>query len=122
MLAYIQCEAHIINQLSANILLGTDVLRPQKFIINYEEARLSIGACENASCPFKMRARTSIQVKRKVLARQRTKLPPNAVTPIPVIVSGSDEAVPYDLKFTPTFESSKLPNGGIYSHLTDANI
>ena len=41
------CEVHIVQRLSANLLLGLDVIEPQSIIVDAKSQQIRIGSCQN---------------------------------------------------------------------------
>ena len=50
-------EIHLVDDLQANILIGADILTPEKIKLDYESQRIIIGSCQNLAVPFNSHAR-----------------------------------------------------------------
>ena len=122
-LAKVPIEVHLTDDLKANMLIGTDILTPHKFVLNCASQTATIGSCQQAQISARSVVKPHSQIKRKVKSKSAFTLPPNSVTNIPISYQGSlpDDR---DFLFEPELpESYDLGRGGgIFAHIVDASM
>lgn len=120
-LAKVRMEVHLTNDLKANMLIGTDVLTPHKFLIDCASQSATIGACKNVKIAARSIVCPHAQLKRTVKSKDALTLPPNSVTSIPISYDGTLPA-DRDYLFEPELpETYNLGHtGGIFSHVVDS--
>ena len=74
-LAHICCEAHIVEKLKANILVGTDVLAPEQMILDLGKREAFIGSCR-VTIPIQTRTLAGQSIQQPVHVRKTTVMPP----------------------------------------------
>ena len=82
--AVITREFHIVDHLDANILIGTDVMLPEKMDILLSDKTLRIGTC-NVDVPVQLRVRAGYQQHLfPVHAKATTSIPPRSAAIVPI--------------------------------------
>lgn len=108
-------EIHLVKDLKANILLGTDILGPEQFSIDLGRKEATIGSCD-VIIPINIGSRsTTPAVQRSVHLRKTTTVPPHSVMPVPIHRLGD---VPKDRDYM--FEPDDV-NFSLYAHLVDSD-
>lgn len=106
-------EVHLVQDLKTNILLGSDVLCPECFVIDLDKKEALIGSCQ-VTIPIDIGSRNSAPaVQRAVHIRKTTLIPPHSVLPVVIHHLGD---VPKDRDYL--FEPDDV-NFSIYAHLMD---
>lgn len=118
--AQITREVHIVDDLKAGILIGADILTPERMIIDFATQSIKIGSCRGMTVPMDSRARSE-PVKRTVKSAARTTLAPRTTAQVPVAYSGK---LPEDrdLLFEPQCSLPLGHAGGVYAHMVDASF
>ena len=107
-------EVHIVEHLKAKMLIGMDIMVPEKIDIILSTSSAHIGSCQ-VEIPLEMRARGNGQsVLQPVHAKQSLIIPPRSETRIPV----HHASLP-DRDFF--FEPAETPLS-LYAHLVDASM
>ena len=82
--AVITRELHIVDHLDANILIGTDVMLPERMDILLSDKTLRIGTC-NVDVPVQLRVRAGYQQHLfPVHAKATTSIPPRSAAIVPI--------------------------------------
>ena len=106
-------EIHIVDDLKANLLIGMDIMVPEKIDILASQAKADIGSCQT-SVPIEVRTRGGRAVTHPVHVRKSIIIPPRSEAQIPVHhVTLPDR----DFFFEP--EQSQL---SLYAHLVNASM
>lgn len=79
-------EAHIVDDLKAKLLVGTDVMGPEGFILHIPRSQAIIEACDNLVFPVAFHAKANHFRHRPVYAAERTEIPPHTTSYVPVRV------------------------------------
>ena len=118
--AEITREIHVVDDLKAGMLIGADIVTPERMNIDFATQSITIGSCRGITVPMDSRARSE-PVKRAVKSASRTILPPRATTQVPVAYAGS---LPQDrdLLFEPQCSLPLGHAGGVYAHIVDASF
>jgi hypothetical protein len=103
--AEIRREFHLVKGLGCKILLGNDVIKPERWVIDVAEGKMTLWACEDMICELKVTPRGRQVICRKVRTSQRITVKPNSTIMIPVsykkgLPSGRD------FEFTPVYDES----------------
>ncbi len=73
-IAYIQHEIHLVEELKANMLAGTDIMMPEQFVLDFNKKTAFIGSC---SCLFDLDIKIPrVSIQRPVYAKARATLLP----------------------------------------------
>ena len=118
--ARITREIHIVDDLKAGMLIGADILTPERMVIDFATQSIKIGSCRDMTVPMDSRARSE-PIKRTVKSSTRMVLPPRATTQVPVAYSGK---LPEDrdLLFEPQCSLLLGHSGGVFAHIVDASF
>ena len=118
--AQITREIHIVDDLKAGMLIGADILTPERMVIDFATQSIKIGSCRDMTVPMDSRARSE-PIKRTVKSSTRIVLPPRATTQVPVAYSGK---LPEDrdLLFEPQCSLPLGYTGGVFAHVVDASF
>ena len=119
-LARIQAEVHLTDDLKANMLIGTDVLTPHRFVLDCASQTAIIASCQNVKISARSVAKPHSQVKRTVKTRSALTLAPHSVTNIPVSYHAlSDDR---DFLFEPELTKALGQEGGVFAHVVAASM
>ena len=113
-------EVHFMDELKANMLIGTDILTPEAMKLDFENQKVDIGSC-NIRAKINSFARETPNVKRTIRSKGRTVVPPHALVQIPVQFN---DQLPEDrdFLFKPQFKDELGHSGGIYAHVVDSTL
>lgn len=118
--AKITREVHIVDDLKAGMLIGSDILTPERMVIDFATQTITIGSCRSMAVPMDSRARSE-PTKRVIKSSSRVVLPPRSTQTIQVAFAGelpSDR----DLLFEPQCSLQLGQAGGIYAHVVDSSF
>lgn len=107
-LAQIKREFHIVSDLDCRFVIGTDVITPEKMLIDLHKRKLTIGSCGNMSCSIKATSRNWIG-KHCVRAATTVTFEPHTSMLIPVRFTMLKAN--QDYMFTPYPHHMYLPKG-----------
>lgn len=118
--AEIKREIHIVDDLKAGMLIGSDILTPERMNLDFATQTITIGSCRGMAVPMDSRARSE-PIKRVVKATNRTILPPRTTREVQVMYHGElpDDR---DLLFEPQCSLALGYSGGVYAHIVDASF
>lgn len=118
--AKITREVHIVDDLKAGMLIGADILTPERMVIDFATQTITIGSCRSMAVPMDSRARSE-PTKRTIKSSSRIVLPPRSTQTIQVSFAGelpSDR----DLLFEPQCSLQLGQAGGVYAHVVDSSF
>lgn len=122
-MATFQCEAHIVDGLEANLLLGTGVAASQGFHLDFATTTLHIAQCQGLKAKLYIEAKDHARIKRKVLAQGKTEIPARTVLSVPVKLKSARTVPDRDFIFNPDLQQSRFgQGGGVYTQIADAQI
>ena len=84
--AELRIEAHVVEDLRAQLLIGMDVLGPEGFILDFPRSQAIIESCENLTFPIALCAKPHHVSKRPVYASSKIEVPPRQAARIPIVV------------------------------------
>ena len=113
-------EAHIVDDLKANMLIGIDNLEPQGISIDFNSATAKIGACQNLTVPINIHARTQAHTKRTVKAKSAVTVPARSTIQVPVAYKATPSD--RDFLFEPESNQDFGESGGVFAHLIDSSM
>ena len=121
--ARIRRDFHIVKDLKARMLLGMDVISPERINTNITDQSAKISSCQNLKIPLSITPRSGGKVKRVVRIREKTVIEPHTMAFVKVKLA----ALPHDRDFSfhPEYNGNteKLRHQrGIYAHIVDANM
>ena len=114
-------EAHLVNDLRANVLIGNDTLKPQGAVIDLGNEHVTFGACRSLIAPITIRTRTLLNAKRTIKSKGNVIIPPMGTVKILVGYSGSIPA-DRDFLFEPECSQDLGLMGGIFTYIIDDMI
>lgn len=119
--AAITRELHIVDDLRARVLIGTDILTPERIDLKFSVQQMVIGSCENLAIPFSSHSRQQPNIKRTIRTKGSTVLVPGATTNVPITYHGQlpDDR---DFLFEPQLNQDLGLDGGVFAHIVDANM
>lgn len=120
-LAHFKGEVHLVDDLRANVLIGMDIVGPEKMKLNFENNTLTIPTCKGFQAPIQVERRSEM-VNRAVRAVAKTTIPPGMTMPVPVRMRGKRIPNDKDYSFHPMKEHRLGPEGGFFAHVADANL
>ena len=106
-IAVIEREFHIVPELDCGILIGTDILVPEKMTIDLDKRRLTIGSCGDMTCILRVTPRARIS-KHPVRAASTVIIEPRSSRIIPIRFKTLKTN--QDYTFTPYPNQAYLPN------------
>lgn len=111
-------ELHIVRNLRANILFGTDMMARHQIAVDVGRHRAVIGSCHDAIVDLRITAKPHHQMSRPVYAKERVVIPAKSNVRLPIKMS-TKNALQTDREyiFTPQFD--KL---SVYAHAVDHNF
>lgn len=77
-------EIHLVGDLSANLLIGVDVIAPQATVLDFEKHTVRIGSCEVVA-PISVITSRDAHIKRTVRAKKALTIPSGALTEVPIV-------------------------------------
>lgn len=87
-MAKITIEAHLVDNLKAKLLIGTDVLRREGFSLDFEKAGARIASYHDTIFPIAMHAKPNHITSQPVYATKDTVVPPKSTVQVPIKVKG----------------------------------
>src|SRR5438477_8984526 len=115
--ALITRELHIVDKLEANMLIGTDIMLPEKMDILLSRKILQIGTC-NVDVPVQIRVRPGYQQHlHPVHAKATTVIPPYSIAMIPIHSLSAITATTQDFLFEPR----ELDHASLFSHVLNSS-
>ncbi|OJD20532.1 hypothetical protein ACJ73_08132 [Blastomyces percursus] len=115
--ARIRVEAHLVNTLKANILLGMDVMAPEGIIIDPVKRTAIITSCEKIQVPIQITAKEHRVRRQPVYVMSRCIIPPSQTARVPIQVKAN--LVDRDYMFDPCDINTNL---AMYTHIADAKF
>lgn len=113
-LARLEREVHIVNKLTAQLLVGTDIIAPEQFNFSAENRQLHINSCDTV-ISIRLENRPERILRRGVYTDKRIVIQPQQRVVIPI--RQTTLPAERDFFFKPTSKAITL-----YSHLVDANF
>ena len=113
-------DVHIVDHLSAMVLIGMDIIGPENMTMT--ASKLTIGSCKDLVAKLTSKPK-GIEVKRNVRSKNQIMIPAHTTMIIPVDIAGkSNLSVTRDYMFHPCNDTRYGSEGGILSHVVDANM
>ena len=119
-MAEITREIHVVSDLKAGMLIGSDILTPERMVIDFASQTIRIGSCKNMIIPMNSRARSS-PIKRAIHASFRTILPARSTTSVPIAFAG-ELPRDRDFLFEPKCDLELGIGGGAFAHMADSSF
>ena len=118
--AKVQREIHVVEDLKVNVLVGIDILAPERMLVDLDARTVTIRTCGGLVAPITVVTRHNPITRRVVRARARTVVPPFSYLQIPVKIK--DLPDDRDFIFEPEYDHDLGEKGGLYSHVVDAAL
>src|SRR5436190_8957021 len=116
--AVITRELHIVDKLEANMLIGMDIMVPEKMDILLSRKILQVGTC-NVEVPVQVRVPPGFQQQlHPIHAKTTTVVPPYSVATIPI---HSLSAIATALNQDFLFEPKELDHVSLFSHIINSS-
>ena len=111
--AHLRREVHVVDNLKAKLLLGMDVMVPERMIVNLDLKKLTVGSCKGLKTSIKVTSKDNTRIRRTLKAERKIVVEANTIAKIPITFG---EPLPdRDYLFEP-----RLP--GAYAHVVDASL
>lgn len=118
-IAHIRRDVHIVDNLKAKMLIGTDIMCPEGMIASLQTGKLTIGSCD-MTAPITCTP-AGPRINRTVRSHHAVTLPAHSVVPVPFKSQGSAIPSGRDYSFQPHTTSLDFgAEGGIMAHVMDA--
>jgi len=115
--AVLTCELHIVDKLEANMLVGIDIMTPEKMDILLSEKVLHIGTCR-IDVPIQVQIRTGYQQHlHPVHTKSTTSIPPHSIMAVSIHALPAF-AANRDFLFKP----NELDYVSLFSHVVNADV
>ena len=114
-------EVHIVDDLKANILIGTDTMTPEGMLVDLNTKVLTLAKCQGLQAPLDVVARSNPHSKRTIRSKSATTIAPGTTVEVPVAYNGTIP-VDRDFLFEPDCAQDLGPTGGVFAHIADATI
>ena len=114
-------EAHLVDDLKANMLIGNDVLTAQKIKLDPGNGTMTIGSCQNLSTKIEVITKDNPGFKRTVRSKGTVVIPAMSTVSVPVTYRGT---IPEDrdFLFEPQCKQDLGHDGGVYAHVVDSSL
>jgi hypothetical protein len=114
--AKLTIEAHLVDNLKAQLLIGMDVLGPEGFTLDFSRCQASIGSCKDFTFPIAIAAKPNHVAARPVYADGTITIQPGQSAAIPVCVKTK---LPTDREYIFDPAHTKLD---MLAQITDTNF
>ena len=118
--AAIIAEVHLVDDLKANMLVGVDVLKPQKMTLDFEHNTLTIGSY-GVTAAINPVTRAKPHIKRTIRSQKAFTVLPGEVARVPVIFHG-ELPNDRDFLFEPQCSEYLGHDGGVFAHIVDSSL
>lgn len=112
--AVITREAHIVNDLRAKMLVGIDVLATEGITMDLPRKIAVISSYANIKVPLTITTKSTNQVSKAILAKQRTIIPPHSNLAVAIIEPDLPDG--RDFLFEP---DCRQADAAVYAHIVD---
>ena len=119
--ACVTAEIHLVDDLKANMLIGVNVLKPQKMVLDFEHNTLAIGSCQGIKATIDPVSRAKPHLKRTIRTQKAFTVYPGQTAEVPVAYKGG---LPEDrdFLFEPHCSEYLGHDGGVFAHIVDASL
>jgi hypothetical protein len=118
--AHFKREVHVVDDLRAKVLIGTDILGPEAIVVDVARNQLVVGSC-GITAPLSVTPRRE-RVERKLRSQKQVTIPPHTVMAVPVKYRGKVLPNDRDYSFLPRSDIALGSSGGFFAHIVDANV
>ena len=124
--AHIQREARIVNNLKAKLLVGMDILGPEKIDLRFTSEKMVMNSCKGLVVPITTTSRTGQPVKQNVQTVKKVLIEPHTLSKVPIWLRGTAELPDRTLMFQPEYHNAIQQlaegDGAIYVHVVDSQM
>lgn len=119
--ASLTMEVHIVEDLKANMLIGTDTMTPQGMCVDLETKVCRFGKCQGLEVPVDVTTKSKPNSRRTIRNKAPVIIAPGATVEVPVAYKGN---IPEDrdFLFEPDCAQDFGPTGGVFAHIVDSTI
>ena len=119
--AKIKMEVHITDNLRANMLVGTGVLKTHGILLDLGTQSAVVTKCNNIKIPICCTVRPHSQLRQVIKTHHACTMQPNSVVDVPIMYHGTlpDDR---DFIFEPQSCHKLGHEGGVYAHIVDSTI
>lgn len=119
--ACLTMEVHIVDDLKANILIGTDTMVPQGMSVDLNTKVCKFGKCQGLETPVDVVTKSQPNSRRTIRNKAPVSIAPGATVEVPVAYNGN---IPEDrdFLFEPDCAQDFGPTGGVFAHIADSTI
>lgn len=82
--ALITREMHIVDNLSANILIGIDIMKPEGMVLDLARDIMTIGSCQDLEVPISTRTKQDTQTELAIFNQTRKVIAPHTDMRVPI--------------------------------------
>lgn len=121
--AHLQREVHIVDNLGPKMLMGVDIIGPEKMTLDAAASTVTMGCHNGMVVPVRMDPPEATWKKFRVKTAKRVVIPAHTVTAVPVAHPKLEDRATYF--FVPEYSQTTRAvekAGGIYNHVVDANF
>ena len=79
----LSCEAYVVNNLSANMLIGANILGFYGIVINIAKSQATVKSCQNAVINLRVKPKVNY-LTRPIYNKQRIIIPPKSKVKLPI--------------------------------------
>ena len=115
--ALIHRDIHIVDGMKAKMLIGMDVIGPEKIILDIPQQMTIIGSCKSIKVPITVTPRAAQRITLPIKALKNVNIPPHAHLSIPI--QQQDLLDDRDLLFEPIDHADGI---AVYAHIVDCNM
>ncbi|SLM41272.1 hypothetical protein LPUS_12228 [Lasallia pustulata] len=124
--AHIQREARIVNDLKAKLLVGMDILGPEKIDLLFTSEKMVMNSCKGLVVLITTTSQTGQPVKRNVQTVKKVLIEPYTLSKVPIRLRGTAELPDRTLMFQPEYHNAIQQlaegDGAIYVHVVDSQM
>jgi len=114
-------EVHIVDNLRANLLIGNDVIVPERMKLDPASQRMTIGSCQDMVTHINAVAKDT-PVQRSIRSRKTVTIPAMSTVAIPISCQGKSLPTNRDFLFEPSFKGDLGFDGGVFAHIIDSSM
>ena len=116
-IALIHRDVHVVDGLKAKLLIGMDIIGPERIILDIPQRVAIIRSCKDTRVPITVSPRTSQRVKQPIKTSSDNTIPPHSHMIIPV--QRPDLPNDRDLLFEPFDHSNGI---AVYAHIVNCHL
>ena len=118
--ALIERECYIVDKLTAKALIGVNILKPERIVIDFDTDLMTIKSCRDIQVPFGCVSKQATK-QATVFSKKRIIVPPHSRMAVPVVgAKHRPLQLPKDRDFL--FEPSCLDSLTTFAHVVDYKV